>query len=339
MNDAFNDWLDSAEGEAFVLRCLGREMEDEGLRKSCLEIFRMCGERPRAALNALILREDWTGLQAKLQSMLRSARDEEKRDKLYERVRQVLSKAGVSCGYQPGKLHSSYGAKQTDAPVVGSWDELKSSGFAPVWPELELKDVRTTAGILELADSLQTQLRVFQGCDCRIPLRTLCGFIGARYPYGQISASKEVPGAKTSPDIEEHGSVNPEEDGNRSHTETSLCVSAANLRQASGLFCSDERLEEIAGTVACQLEYAELLLVVCLLMFCDLTLAQTARALGYAGPSGASARFQRAQAMIEELASLHEGLGGDDLDAELFTRFLGMLLGRCKDGDCSRYAQ
>jgi hypothetical protein len=101
----------------------------------------------------------------------------------------------------------------------------------------------------------------------------------------------------------------------------------------------EEELAGFAGAVAHLLERENLLLLLCLRMFCELTMAQVARILGYAGASGVDAPLRRAQALIEQACSVQEGLGRDDLDDEMFVRFTGLLLEKCKEEDCSRNSQ
>lgn len=339
--NAFHAWLRSPEGGRFVERCIGQGIDGDDEKISFWEYLRLQEGRGSATLHALVVREDWDGLARKLKSMHRLYRAEQNRDRLYQRVRQVLHDADETFGYQAGDKFSWYGALGPTAFQAGTYEELHEAGFTPACPPVDTDDIRTADGILMLAASFREQLAVHRGQDCRIPLQTLCTFIRKHFEVGQVYAQDETFQA-TQPrsdagedDRDPLARINPQNLPNTADRYTSADV----LRSASNAWHSDETLERLAEAVAYQLEREKLLLLVCLLTYCGLTMAQTARALGYAGPSGVAAPYRKAQAVIKEAASVLDGMGEDDLNGDMFHYFLGVLLGACKDGDCSRYAR
>lgn len=340
--NAFHEWLRGPEGGRFVERCMNRQDSDDAKENVSFWEYLLRQEgRGSAALHALIVREDWNGLERKVKSMHRLYLAEQKRDRLYQRVRQVLHDADAAYGYQPGDKFSWYGATGPAAPQAGTYDELRKAGFAPNYPVMETKAIRTADGILQLAATLREQLATHRGEDCRIPLQTLCGFIRDVFDVSQIYEPGDNSPAATSPPETDEGEPDAvaRENPRKLPTIADRYISSDTLRAASNAWHGEEALERLADAVACQLEREKLLLLVCLLTYCALTMAQTATALGYAGPSGVAAPYRKAQLLIKEATSLVDGMGEDDLNDDMFHHFLGLLLGACKDGDCSRYAR
>lgn len=338
MTSILVQWLRSKAGGLFLEDCLKADQEAEAEAQISFweHLVRQTG-KGSATLQLLIHEQDWEGLRGKLQSMYRNFCKELNRDLLYQRVRQVLHKADSSYGYQPGDNFSWYGSTDPDAPRTDSYPSLQGEGFAPLIPSLDTNALRTTQGILLLAKSFREQLASQLGADYCISLRTLCEFIRENFDVSQIygndyslRTSEPFPGdAVTAQDYEQVGAW---------RAEAHQFMSADNLRLASNTWFNDADLQKLAQNLARQLQEQELLLMLCLRVYCELSLAQVAKAIGYASPSGIQARLPKAYLLIAQAASLYEGLGADDLNEEKFQRFMGFLLEECKEEDCSRYS-
>lgn len=340
MKNSFHAWLRSHEGGQFLDRCLGRQKTEADDKASFWEFLLLQEGRGSATLRALVEREDWEGLRRKIQSMHRLYLAEQNRDLLYQRVRQVLHAANQSFGYQAGDKYSWYGAADQTSPQAGTFEELREAGFTPTCPALNTEAIRTTEGILQLAATFREQLAAHRGRDCRIPLKTLCAFIRNFFEVSLVYEGRDSLHAPrtTGPSEADERPAGERDDPRHLPNTAVLLVSADVLRSASDTWLSEDALQQIAAAVAHQLDREKLLLLLCLRMYCDLSLSQTAQALGYAGPSGVAAPFKKALAVIEEMTSLVEGLAADDLNDDMYHHFLGLLLGTCKEDDCSRYA-
>lgn len=160
--NAFREWLRSPEGGRFWEECFGGENNNDADEKSSFWEHVLCQKgRGSAALHVLIVREDWDGLRRKLKSMHRLYRAEQSRDRLYQRVRQVLHDADTAYGYQAGDKFSWHGATTTPkAPQAGTYEELSEAGFTPTCPALDTDAIRTTDGLLQLAAAVKKVRRV-----------------------------------------------------------------------------------------------------------------------------------------------------------------------------------
>lgn len=339
--NAFHAWLRSRDGGRIVERCISsgdRRVDEE--KTSFWEYLLRQEGLGSITLHALVEREDWAGLERKVKSLHRLHRAEQSRDRLYQRVRQVLHDADKTFGYQAGDKFSWYGAMPQDATPVGTYEELRAAGFDPVCPVLDSDSIRSAAAILQLAASFREQLVVYHGQDRRIPIQTLCAFIRNHFDIAQLygdSRKTHAPNAR--PGFEEDERSTIERGNSRNLPNTANRYTSANaLRSASNDWHSEETLKRLADVVAHQLEREKLFLLVCLLTYCGLTMAQAAKALGYAGPSGVAAPYRKAQILIKETTSLFNGMGEDDLNDDMFHHFLGLLLDKCKEDDCSRCA-
>lgn len=340
----FHEWLRSQSGYVFLKRCNLLNLSDDSTdEKTFWDFLISRGGKSQVVLQDLVEREDWEGLRRKLSILHSSFIAEQGRDPLYQRVRQVLQGADKSYGYQPGRKFSWYGSIASDAEEMHSFKELLANDFAPTYPTVKTEAIKTEACILVLAASFRAQILAHCGIDYRIPLQALCDYVRHGYDvslvYEKTGEKKDrktqfSSGADATADDETSRANN--ENARLLPNTASFFFASHVLRSSTNQLYNEEALARFAGVVASQLEREQLLLVLCLRVYCDLTMAQTAKILGYAGPSGVNVPFKRAQALIKEACSLHEGLGGDDLDEEMFVHFTGLLLESCKDDDCSR---
>lgn len=331
MNDqqAFIQWLHSRACWDLLVRCARTQgqghcllhggEEPESLASELWEVICTRNGELQNRLTGFIAREDWNGLGRYLMSMARSLVNEKKRDKYYQRVRQVLSRA-PDMGYQATPFCASYGDPDDNAVAIPGYDELLEQGFCPVYPSIKPESMKSAKTITALARDFHNQIAAHLQCRVRIPLRELCAHIRREYPRETDYQPfwQDLPGL----------------DQDRESLDEAL--SRANPSGCRGLEYSDDWVTRCARSIALQLEDLDLLLVFCLKYYCGMTLKEMARILGLSGPSHATYRLSKVHHHLRFLLSLEDGLGKEDFDERLFARFQHRLLSSCKDEDCSR---
>lgn len=273
------------------------------------------------ALEALVGRQDWEGLRRKIVYMYGLYKREKSRDPLYQRVRQVLHAAGEEIGYQAGRKYSWYGANFESAPTCESYKELVAFGMKPFHPQINASSINSKEVILVLAKSFKEQVEQELGSDCRIPIRELCSFIREGY---DVDIVYPTPGKVAEP-LEYETRDEDEE------------VRIKNDGILDWPY-SEAILIELSRVLIYRIEQQNLILLFCLVRYCQLKQKDVAKALGYSGPSGIHAPLAKLDALIREFFSLHDGLSAPDANEALLQFFGKLLLDSCNDDDCSRYA-
>lgn len=310
------DLLRVCAGKRFKGRHAPREWESA--EEFASDMWLMLMER-EGALRGRVARyvheEDWVGLQRYMMSMTRSFLAERKRDKYYQRVRQVLSKADATLGYRVEHSHAAYGSPSGDATVVPSYAAIETEGPVLYWPEVRVDDLRSAGTILELAMVFREQLEADgrYGAEILIPVQVLCDYIRSEWKIEYESEMVTAPAT-------EGGEEQPWDEW----------VGAMGADNSPGLL-PEEGLREMADRVALQLDDRQQLFVFCLSEYCGFKQGEIAAMLGLSGPSGVNYRLREAKKSLCFFVSLEEELERDR--QELFRK---MLLSNCKDEDCSR---
>lgn len=336
MKSSFLEWLNSKMCYPVLSRCLEGGyrkhkrpdwLEDIGDPDDFLDQVAIFWEFLRSqegaslvSLEALVERQDWEGLARKIRYMYGLYKKEQFRDPLYQRVRQVLHSAAEEYGYQPGRKYSSYGARSESATTFDSYVGLIAFGMKPVHPEINVTAINTREVILFLAKFFKEQVDRELGSDCRIPIREFCAYIRGGYDVEMIYPT---PGKVKQALEYDFG-----EDGDEPQIQND---------GTEDWPYSEEALRELAHVLAARIEQQNLLLLFCLLRYCQLKQKDIARILGYSGPSGIHAPMAKLDALIRQFFSLHDGLSEPDENEGLLQFFGKLLLDSCKDEDCSRY--
>lgn len=291
------------------------------------ELWRLLRTRKGGLANKLALflvREDWVALQRYLMSIASSSLREQNRDKYYQRVRQALSDAGSSLGYQATTHQTSYGSMTQEAIAAPPYASLVDEGWKPTFPAITTDTVKKAATITKLAKIFREQLERHLGKNVRVQTRELCAYIRDGWPAGTEYDIKETQIVQ-----DDHGKPLSESDA----------LTRADHSQSQILAYSQEWLQNFSDRIALYLDDKQLLILMCLRIYCDFTQKKVAQLLGLSGPSHVSYKMEQASNIINLFTSQEDRLSGEDLDENLYDIFLKMLLDNCKDEDCSRSYQ
>jgi hypothetical protein len=345
MNDMFTQWLNTPAGISVVRKIMGKNTaEMDECDTSFWEMLLRDG-KSRTVLTRLVNTQDWDGLKRKINSMYSSYKMESRRDKFYERVRQALSERPTELGYQPQRHYSYYGGDSTTCRVIPSFDELCELGFKPTYRSIEVSTLRESLTLQSLALEFLKSVNKFCKADCCIPVRTFCDYVRSGYSISHLyppATHSEYPDKYVPEDQDQtidkifHGSQKDGWEGDTPGLADYTC------RISENWVYTIEQLSQLADSVAYQLEHIKvkqgtLMLLLCLRIYCNLTMEIVSRALGFRSASGINAPMEKATAVIRESTSLYEGLSPDDLDPGMYNVFTGLLFDRCTEADCSQH--
>ncbi|BDV00424.1 hypothetical protein TDMWS_05090 [Thermodesulfomicrobium sp. WS] len=260
----------------------------------------------------LVATQNIDAIRAKIRYLQKKFFQEQKRDLLYQRVRQSL-KQFPETGYHLRGDYAAYGDPQ--GQPLPAYKELRERNFQPQL--LPNKDIRNSKDILEVALHFFHQAKAFLGYAPSIHLREFCAFLRQHYDTSiydrdEISLEEGSDAEEDSPSILQ-----------RLGEATDYEAAITRGRLEAIVLAAAQSLEPKAALVLCYLEH------------CGWRMEDAARALGYAAACGISAIKKRAYLTLRQVLEPHAGLGEADLDPSLFEAFRERLWDvLCQQVDC-----